>query len=40
MALQVGRRIPIIQDLSGPRVQEKNGHEFQAGATEIITKKI
>lgn len=39
MAQEVGRKIPIIQDLSGPRVQEKVGHEFQKGATEVITQK-
>lgn len=38
-AQEAGRRIPIIQDLSGPRVQEKTGHEFQTGAVEIITEK-
>ena len=38
-AKEVGRRIPIIQDLSGPRVQEGYGHEFKKGAIEIITSK-
>ena len=39
IAKEVGRRIPIIQDLSGPRVQEEHGHEFKAGAIEIVTEK-
>lgn len=38
-AQEVGRRIPIIQDLSGPRVQEGSGHEFNKGAIEVITEK-
>lgn len=38
-AKEAGRRIPIIQDLSGPRVQEKIGHEFNQQAQEIITEK-
>ena len=38
-AKEVGKRIPIIQDLSGPRIQEKIGHEFKQGAQEIITEK-
>ena len=33
-----GRHIPIILDLSGPRLQEKKGHEFNIKA-EIITGK-
>jgi pyruvate kinase len=36
---ELQKRIPIIQDLSGPRVQEKTGHEFKKGAEEIITEK-
>ncbi|MEI7810161.1 MAG: pyruvate kinase [bacterium] len=39
MAKEVGRNIPIIQDLSGPRVQEEHGHEFQKGAVEVVTEK-
>jgi len=31
--------IPIIQDLSGPRVQEKAGHAFDVSADEILTPK-
>ena len=38
-ALEAGRRIPIIQDLSGPRVQTSAGHHLQLGAEEIITEK-
>ncbi len=38
-ATEAGKKIPIIQDLSGPRVQEKTGHEFKDGAVEIITEK-
>ena len=38
-AEEAGRKIPIIQDLSGPRVQEKTGHEFKVGTQEIITEK-
>jgi len=38
-ANEIGKRIPIIQDLSGPRIQEKVGHEFKTGAVEIITEK-
>lgn len=38
-AKEAGKRIPIIQDLSGPRVQEKTGHEFNQEAREIITEK-
>lgn len=33
------RRIPIIQDLSGPRVKEGNEHKFDKRARSIITKK-
>jgi len=38
-AKEEGRIIPIIQDLSGPRVQEKSGHEFKKGAEEVTTEK-
>ena len=31
--------IPIIQDLSGPRIQNTDGHEFNQSSIEIITKK-
>jgi len=36
---EVGRKIPIIQDLSGPRIQEAKGHEFDQEAVEVITEK-
>jgi len=38
-AKEAGKRIPIIQDLSGPRVQKKTGHEFNQQAQEVITEK-
>lgn len=38
-AIESGRRIPIIQDLSGPRVQTANGHHLEPGAEEVITQK-
>jgi pyruvate kinase len=38
-AQEAGKRIPIIQDLSGPRLQEKTGHEFNQAAQEVITAK-
>jgi pyruvate kinase len=38
-AKEVGKIIPIIQDLSGPRMQEGTGHEFDSKNTEIITEK-
>lgn len=37
-ARAVGRTIPVIIDLTGPRAQEKDGHHF-SGGTEIITEK-
>ena len=36
---EVGRHIPIILDLSGPRVQDINSHKFDVEALEIITPK-
>jgi pyruvate kinase len=38
-ASQLNRRIPIIQDLSGPRIQEKSGHHIAAKVKNIITEK-
>lgn len=38
-ALQLKRHIPIIQDLSGPRVQGKTGHHVAVKIKNIITKK-
>ncbi len=39
VAVEEKRRIPIIQDLSGPRVQESSGHHFAGGAGEALTVK-
>lgn len=39
ISAELSKHIPIIQDLSGPRVQEKKGHEFKEGAVDIITEK-
>ena len=39
VANELGRRIPIIQDLSGPRIQEDKCHEFNCEALEILTEK-
>lgn len=38
-AQEAGRHIPIIQDLSGPRMQKERGHEINPAATKIITPK-
>src|SRR5512135_2468051 len=38
-AERAGRRIPIIQDLSGPRVQTGQGHHMAEGAVSVITEK-
>ena len=38
-AMEVGVTIPIIQDLSGPREQTADGHEFNQQAIETITPK-
>jgi pyruvate kinase len=38
-AQRAGRTIPIIQDLSGPRVQEGAAHHIDPGALEVITEK-
>lgn len=34
-----GKHIPIMLDLSGPRIQDINSHKFDIEALEIITKK-
>lgn len=39
LAQKLGRRIPIIQDLSGPRVQGDKGHHIDVSMTELITPK-
>lgn len=38
-AEKAGKVIPVIGDLSGPRIQEKTEHEFNTEASEIITEK-
>ena len=38
-AKRAGRTIPIIQDLSGPRVQEGTSHHLDPSAVEVITEK-
>src|SRR3989338_4235161 len=39
IASELGRTIPIIQDLSGPRVQEGHSHGFDAGSISALTDK-
>lgn len=38
-ARRAGRPIPIIQDLSGPRVKTETGHELAKDAVKVITEK-
>jgi pyruvate kinase len=38
-ATRAGKAIPIIQDLSGPRVQEGAVHHLDTDATSVITEK-
>lgn len=38
-AKEAGRKISIIVDLSGPRIQEQTKHEFDPKASNIITEK-
>jgi len=38
-AKEAGRRIPIIQDLSGPRMKTEGGHEINPDANKVITEK-
>lgn len=38
-ARRASRTIPIIQDLSGPRVQEGTSHHLDPSAVEVITEK-
>lgn len=38
-ARELGRRVPIIQDLSGPRLKTESGHQIDPGAVEVITEK-
>lgn len=37
LAKEAGRRIPIIVDVPGPRVQEKGTHSYDANATSALT---
>ncbi len=39
VARELGRRMPIIQDLSGPRLKTEAGHHIDPGAVEVITEK-
>ncbi len=39
VAGEVGKMIPIIQDLSGPRIQETAGHKFDDQKIELLTGK-
>lgn len=39
IAQESGKRIPIIQDLSGPRIQEQTRHGFNSKIKDIITEK-
>ena len=38
-AQKAGKTVPIIQDLSGPRVQTGASHHMDPGAVEVITEK-
>ncbi len=38
-ATRANKHIPIIQDLSGPRVQEGSAHHIDPNAVEVITEK-
>ncbi len=38
-AHELDRKIPIIQDLSGPRMKTEDGHEINPDAIEVITPK-
>lgn len=39
VSVESGKKINIIQDLSGPRIQTKNGHHFDEKAQGAITEK-
>lgn len=39
VAVETGKRIPIIQDLSGPRLQSEDGHKFDINIENLITLK-
>lgn len=36
---QVGRKIPIMLDLPGPRIQKSDGHTYDASAPDALTEK-
>lgn len=36
---ELGKRIPIIQDLSGPRMKTDSGHEYDESSVEVVTEK-
>ncbi|MEK7106978.1 MAG: pyruvate kinase [Patescibacteria group bacterium] len=38
-AKTAGKRVPIIQDLAGPRMKTDSGHAFDAEEKEVVTKK-
>lgn len=37
MAQKIGKKIPIIQDLPGPRIQEEGSHTYNMTATSALT---
>lgn len=39
LAKESNRRIPILQDLSGPRAQTENGHAIDPNAIKVVTEK-
>lgn len=39
LAKESNRRIPILQDLSGPRTKTENGHEIDPKAAKTVTEK-
>ena len=39
LALELGGKTPIIQDLSGPRIEKGENHYFDATVDKILTKK-
>ncbi|MEK7077500.1 MAG: pyruvate kinase [Patescibacteria group bacterium] len=39
LAQELNRRIPILQDLSGPRLKTETGHAIDLEATQVITPK-
>ncbi len=36
---ELGLKVLILQDLSGPREQKTDGHEFNQSSTEVVTEK-